>query len=240
MRHFIARYMVNSQATKDSIAFYESIDPSKIDIIYNGLDLSRFSAITNGLRDKTRSNLGIDDGQVLIGMVAHLRKEKNLDLFVEAARQLAPAYPQARYILLGDGRDRPALERQVKRLGLDKIMRLAGSQMDVVPYLAAMDIACLTSDGESFSNAIIEYLAAGLPVVATAVGGNIEAVPDAEFLFPRGDLDKFKALLARLIEDNSLRCGLGRRGKEAIKDKYSVAEMVSGHEAMYDKCLAEN
>ncbi len=129
VRRFVTRYMANSQATRESIAFYESIDPSKIDVIYNGLDLTRFSAINNGLRDKTRLNLGIDNGQVLIGMVAHLRKEKNLDLFIEAARQLAPQYPEARYILLGDGRDRPALERQVRKLGLDKILS-AGGQPD--------------------------------------------------------------------------------------------------------------
>ena len=237
LKGLVTRYMTNSQATKESIVEHEGIEPGKIDVIYNGLDLSRFSMINNGMRAEKRRELGLDDGQVLIGMVAHLRKEKNISLFAEAAHKLSSKYPQARFMVLGEGVHREEIEKDIDRLKLGKIFELPGSIRDIVPHLAAMDIACLTSQGESFSNSVIEYQAAGLPVVATAVGGNVEAVIDKDFLFPIDNLDALVSSLSRLIDDVELRHRIGTEGKLVSQQKYSIEKMVSEHEALYAKCL---
>jgi glycosyltransferase involved in cell wall biosynthesis len=100
-----------------------------------------------------------------------------------------------------------------------------------------MDIACLTSDGESFSNSIIEYQAAGLPVVATAVGGNLEAAASGDLLFPPGDLDRLVLLLRHLIENKERRRELGEAGRRMAHERYSVEKMVEGHVRLYEHCL---
>jgi glycosyltransferase involved in cell wall biosynthesis len=116
-------------------------------------------------------------------------------------------------------------------------MSLPGATQDVVPYLAAMDIAVLTSDGESFSNAIIEYLAAGLPVVATGIGGTVEALRESGFLCPPGDLDRLTEFLSKLIADPQARHDTGVKGKLEANRKYSIARMVSAHEEVYTEYL---
>jgi glycosyltransferase involved in cell wall biosynthesis len=237
LSRFVTMYMANSQATRESIGLFEGIDASRIDVIYNGLDLSRFAVINDSMRADMRRSLELDDSHVLIGMVAHLRKEKNISLFVEAAVMVGKKYPQARFIVLGEGGEREKIEKQVNMMGIKDIFRIGGNAMDIVPYLSAMDIACLTSDGESFSNSIIEYQAAGLPVVATRAGGNIEALTDGRCLFDPGDKEKFAQLLSSLIEDGSLRLQLGKAGRMEAEKRYSISNMVVGHEKMYAKCL---
>lgn len=237
LKPLTSRYMTNSQATRESIIAYEGINPDKIDVIYNGLDINRFCAIDGAVRQNTRARLGLKSEDLLIGMVAHLRKEKNFPLFLGAAAAIVKKYPTTKFIIIGEGGERAKIKSQIGNLRLDGAVTLTGSIMDIVPYLAAMDIACLTSDGESFSNSIIEYQAAGLPVVGTAVGGNIEALQSNGFLFPPGDLDSLTRILLRLIDEPELRRQTGERAKAEALEKYSVARMVSEHEAMYHRCL---
>ncbi len=238
LKYFATRYLANSHATKDSISRYEDIDPDKISVIYNGLDMKRFDIINDDDRREARKNLGIGESQILVGMVSHMRKDKNFELFLDAAAIVRKSYPETRFIILGEGPYRPNIERRIEELELQNTVSLIGAVEDVVPYLASMDIACLTTDGESFSNSILEYLAAGLPVVATEVGGNIEALKENGFLFPPGDLEKFVELLTDLIEDKELRQRAGAAGKAEVAFKYGIASMVAVYEKVFLKCVA--
>jgi len=228
------KYLANSAATKESIRQYEGIDPAKIAVIYNGLDLSRFETVDEKYRWDTRKHLNIGESDILIIMVSHLRKEKNIPLFINAAERINRAFPRTRFLLLGAGPIEAEIRDAVRKQGLQKLFSLPGSVPDVVPYLAASDIACLTSDGESYSNAIIEYLAAGLPVAATAVGGNIEALRENGFLFPSGDLEKLVEILGLLIENKELRIQQGIKGRHEAFEKYSISRMVGEHEKIYE------
>jgi L-malate glycosyltransferase len=232
------KYIANSAATKESIQQYEGIDPAKITVIYNGLDLSRFETVREKYRRDMRKQLNVGESDILIIMVSHLRKEKNIFLFINAAGRINRAFPQIRFLLLGAGPIEAEIREAVGKQGLQELFSLPGSVPDVVPYLAASDIACLTSDGESYSNAIIEYQAAGLPVTATAVGGNIEALRENGFLFPSGDLEKLAEILGRLIENKELRVQQGLKGRQEAFEKYSVSRMVREHEIIYED--AEN
>lgn len=237
---FTGGYIANSEATKESIVSTENIRPEKVRVIYNGLDLSRFDRITPLVRCTERKKLGLADEDILIGMVSHLRPEKNLKLFVDAAAEIYAQYPQTRYVILGDGWYRPHLEEYLKSRNLQVVMQLPGSIQDVVPYLAAMDIAVLTSDGESFSNAIIEYLAAGLPAVATGVGGTVEALRENGFLFPPGNLNELVRVLTYLIGAKQARLAAGTNGRIEATRKYSIHRMVAAHEEFYRTYLPGN
>jgi glycosyltransferase involved in cell wall biosynthesis len=237
LRRFATKFLANSRATRESIIEHEGIEPADVEVVYNGLESSRFERSDGVARSRTRRELGLDDSNVMIGMVSHLRKGKNFELFLDAALELRRKYPHLRFLILGEGIYRPNIENYIKKLGLDDIVCLKGAVEDVAPYLAAMDIACLTSDGESFSNAIIEYMAAGLPVVATAVGGNIEALEDVGFLFPPGDPEALVESLSNLVEDGELRRKTGMQSKEVVSERYGVDRMVSEYEAIYEEIM---
>ena len=233
LRRITKLYIANSQATKESIVFHEKIDPRKVIVIYNGLDLARFKPISEETRSSARDLLKISRDEVLVGMVAHLRPEKNIPFFIEAAASLAKKYSKLHFVVIGEGPLESSLRRQIEGRKLEPIFNLTGSVPDVTPYLPAFDIACLTSAGESFSNAIIEYQALGLPVVATKVGGNIEAVEDTGRLYTPGDMKTFIEAVSELIENESLRKSLGEKGRKQAVDKYSIEKMVRQHEAIY-------
>lgn len=233
-------YIANSEATKEAIVSSEGVPPGKVHVVYNGLDLGRFDKITPQMKCNERAKLGLSDEAVLIGMVSHLRPEKNLELFVDAASEVHANFPQAHFIILGDGWYRPRLEAYIREHNLSSVLGLPGATQDVVPYLAAMDIAVLTSDGESFSNAIIEYLAAGLPVVATGIGGTVEALQENGFLFPPGDLKKLVQLLTYLIGEKQARLAAGTNGRIEATRKYNISRMVTAHEELYQTYLPGN
>ncbi|MEP0828060.1 MAG: glycosyltransferase [bacterium] len=237
LRYITKLYIANSEATKDSIVKYEKIEPEKVQVIYNGLDLSRFPPVTAFSRKAARNLLKIGESDLLVGMVAHLRPEKNIEFFIEAAAVIAAQYPVARFVVIGEGPLEGSLKERIREKNLSEVFRLTGSVPDIAPYLPAFDIACLTSGGESFSNAIIEYQALGLPVIATAVGGNIEAVGDSGRLFPAGDIKAFVQSLAELLESETLRKDLGNKGRALATERYSVEKMVRQHEELYSRII---
>jgi glycosyltransferase involved in cell wall biosynthesis len=179
--------------------------------------------------------LKVGDSDLLVGMVAHLRPEKNIEFFIDAAAVIAAKYPAARFVVIGEGPLEDSLRERIRVKNISEVFRLTGSVPDIAPYLPAFDIACLTSGGESFSNAIIEYQALGLPVIATAVGGNIEAVGDSGKLFPAGDIKAFVKSLAELLESEPLRKELGNKGRALATERYGVEKMVRQHEELYSR-----
>lgn len=237
LRHITRLYIANSEATKDSIVNYEQIEPDKVEVIYNGLDLSRFPPVTDFSRKAARKLLKVGDSDLLVGMVAHLRPEKNIEFFIDAAAVIAAKYPAARFVVIGEGPLEDSLRERIRVKNISEVFRLTGSVPDIAPYLPAFDIACLTSGGESFSNAIIEYQALGLPVIATAVGGNIEAVGDSGKLFPAGDIKAFVKSLAELLESEPLRKELGNKGRALATERYGVEKMVRQHEELYSRII---
>jgi len=194
----------NSQAVAAHIARRERIPRKKISVIYNGIDTDRMR-VTRAMGAGVRRQLGLDDEHLLVGNVSGLRAVKRLDLFLEAAQIAIRQHPNLRFIVVGEGDQRPRLEALIRALGLDKIVTLVGAQEDVRPWLAAMDIAVLCSDAEGFSNSVLEYMAAGLPVVATDVGGNREALTEAGILIPPGDAQRLAEATVRLTVEQERR-----------------------------------
>lgn len=234
-------YLANSKAVIAKTIDKEAARPDQMHLIYNGLDLARFSRITPELRAQKRAEWGIGQHELLVGSVANLRDVKNLDLLVMAASAMKSEIPHLKWVIVGDGPDRERLTGLLTQHGLTDRFLLPGRAVDVIPSLAAMDIAVLCSASESFSNSLIEYMAAGLPVIASDVGGNREAITHGEsgMLFPSGDQPRFNELVRQLVNDRALSDRFASTAKAAAYQKYSIQKYVAEHEAFYRRVYQE-
>ena len=226
-------FLANSVATRDRFAKQEGFDPARSVVIYNGLEPQRF-ALSESARARLRAELSVGSEQPLVGIVANLRPVKGVDDFVRAAALVHASVPQARFAVVGQGVELAALRALADSLGLGASIAFLGARADVPELLAAFDIGVLASHFESFSNAILEYLAAGLPVVATDVGGASEVVgPEHGFLVPA----KAPGALAERIVDLLRHPGGARafRSSDGLPRGFSLADMVAAHEALYSR-----
>lgn len=197
---FITRLVANCEAVKTAVAKTEGFDPGRIDVIYNGLDVARFHP-DEDMRRRKRRELGFTEEHFVIGNVSVLRPIKGCETFIEMAKLVSQDHPAARFVLVGDGPLRCALENQIELLGMGPVFFFAGSQEDVRPFLNAFDAAVLCSESEGFSNSILEYMAAGLPTVVTDVGGNAEAVGNAGKAVPVGDVSALAREMGLLMKN---------------------------------------
>jgi glycosyltransferase involved in cell wall biosynthesis len=234
-------YLANSQAVIAKTIDKESARPEQMHLVYNGLDIDRFSRITPELRAQQRASWKIADDETLVGSVANLRDVKNLDLLVMAAAEMKDQFPKLKFVIVGDGPDRERLTALLEQHGLTDRFLLPGRATDVIPSLAALDIAVLCSASESFSNSLIEYMAAGLPVIASDVGGNREAISHGEngLLFQSGDREQFKTELGQLLTNPETARKYAAAAREAARAKYSIQKYISEHEAFYQRVYKE-
>jgi glycosyltransferase involved in cell wall biosynthesis len=220
------RFLANSLAVANSIAKLEGIDRARLDVIYNGVEIPP----TDGLPRQ-------DSASVV--MVANLRPVKSVSTLIQAAGQVVKAVTEAKFILVGDGPERGALESMVAQSGLRETFHFVGRQPDVSPFIRSASVGVLTSVSEGFSNAILEYMCAGLPVVATRVGGNPEIVEDGEsgFLVPVCDPASLAEKLICLLQNHDLAARMGLRARERVEREFSLDAMICRHQDYYQKLL---
>lgn len=216
--------------------------PEKVHIIPNSIDLDGFRI--EPLGPHRRKLLGLPDDakqELWVGVLARLSPEKGHRTFLRAAARVAASCPQARFVLIGDGPDQLALETLGRQLGLGDHVRFAGNQRDVAQWLGALDVAVLPSDFESLPNALLEAMAAGLPVVATHVGGVPEVVEEnvTAFTVAPGDHEAMAQRILTLLSDEGLRRKMGAAGRARIERDFTPARMKASLEALYDKMLRE-
>ena len=197
------RVTVNSTAVRDDVISRDHIDPLKLDLIHNGIDTRPFEA-ASPMRGKIRKDMGVKPSEAVITVIANLIPYKGHFDFMKAASIVAEELPSVLFWLVGEDRGmQPDLEQLVFRLGIAARTNLMGRRYDVPELLAASDLSVLPSHEEGFSNVILESMAAGLPVVATRVGGNPEAVVDGVtgWLVPPRSPEKLAAKMIDLLRD---------------------------------------
>ncbi|MDD5255121.1 MAG: glycosyltransferase family 4 protein [Candidatus Omnitrophica bacterium] len=195
--------------------------------------------LQEGSREGARKALGIPADAVVIGTVSCLKPQKSPVGFVRLAQALHARFPQARFLLVGDGILRKKVERLAQKGHLEKALYLCGWQRDIPRILSAMDIFVLTSLWEGLPIAVLEAMAASLPVVATDTGGIKEVVSDGEsgFLVGPRRIDMMEARIAPLVEDAALRRRLGERARLRIGDGLSTGRMVSDTQNLYKELI---
>jgi L-malate glycosyltransferase len=234
-----AHTVANSEAAAQKAIEDEHLDPGRVSVIANGLEPGHYSPIDPARRQAIRDRWGVPAGGVIVGAVANLRPIKNNVFLVDAATRLAARFPHVFFVVVGEGIERPRLEARIRESGLIGRFLLPGFSNGVPTDVQAFDIAVLCSDSESSPNSVIEYLAAGKPTLASAVGGTPEILTSEEvgFLYSRGDPARFDTVLSTLIEDADLRARLSRSARTYALERFSMERMVHEHETLYTTLL---
>lgn len=212
--------------------------PEAYRLVRSGIDPEEFAA-RPGARERVRASLGIGPGELLAGTVACLKLQKApLDL-VEAAAVALRADPRLRFVVAGDGELRGAVEARARDLGLGERFRLLGWRRDVPDLLAALDLFVLTSLFEGLPRAVLQAMVAGVPVVATAVGGTPEVVRDGEtgLLVRPGDPVAAAAAIVRLAGEPETARRLAAAASKRIGEEFEIRGMVRTLDALYEDLL---
>jgi len=210
--------------------------PEKVRVIYNGVDTERFS---HGSRDRSWL-LPSGAKEKWIVLVGNMHSDvKGYPWLIEAAGTVTREFPETRFVLVGDGAFRKDFEQQVAALGLEGHFLFLGRRNDVPRIVGCCDIAVLPSKAEGLPNAILEYLAAGLPTVASRVGGNIEIVQDGTsgLLVPPEDSPALAEALLHLLRNPGFAATLGKKGREYVTQEFSFQRMIENTDQLYTELL---
>lgn len=170
LAHFCDKIVCISDAEKESALREKICKPSKLQVIYNGIDLEKIK----NTKSKTRKELGIPKDAFIVGQVGRLSKQKAPDTFVKAAKLIKEKIPNAYFILVGDGELRSQIEKMIHKEGLDNSFLITGWINNPAAYMKIMDVGTLLSRWEGFGLVLPEYMACGVPIVAT----NVDAIPN--------------------------------------------------------------
>jgi glycosyltransferase involved in cell wall biosynthesis len=225
---FATKVVANSPAAGRQLR-QEGLAPESIAVIPNGVDLEAFTARTPS--DRVRR----------IVTVANLRPEKEHETLIASAAALVHSYPELRFQIIGDGPRKRELQELVKARGLDRQIEFLGHRDDVPRLLASADAFVLPSRSEAFPNGAIEAMAAGLPVVASAVGGLLDLIDDGRtgLLVTPSQPEALTAALRSLIENPTQAAAIGRAARAAVQRRYSFDRMVGAFEDLYVSSLEQ-
>lgn len=230
--------IANAEAIKDQLVSRAGLPPAKVWVVHNGLDLDRF----DHQGSLSREELANRNHRVTIAVVANLRPEKGHLIFLEAAHCLAKVYSQASFVIVGDGPMRKTIETRVRELGLTGRVKVPGAVNDIPSFLRSVDIAVLPAlKNEGLPNAVMEAMAAGLPVVATDTGGTRELVVDGltGYLVQPRDWAALADCLGRLCDDSETRRKMGEAGRLRIVERFSADRMANGFAELYSNLVDE-
>jgi glycosyltransferase involved in cell wall biosynthesis len=229
-------FIMVAEGVRAAVMARDGLPPERVTTIYNGVDTARFCVPTAAQRAEARRKLGFAADDFVVGMVAGFRAEKNHDVFFAGLTQALPSIPSLKILAVGAGPLLGEVRERVSRSPLGARTVFSGDVTDVLPYLQAMDVGCLTpGSNEGFSNAIIEQMAMGLPMIVSDVGGNAEAVVDGTNgrVIPPSDPRSFCEALLELHAHPESTAAMGRASRSRAETKFSLANMCAQHAGLY-------
>src|SRR5262249_6205646 len=207
-------------------------------VIRNGVDLGPFNVTPEPAR--IREELGLRPSTPLVAVVSRLSRLKGLEHFLEAAAVVAPKFPDARFLVVGEAPPHDLgyldeLNAAAQRFGVEDPVIFPGLRSVLPALLRCVSVAVMPSPNEAPSNPLLESMAAGAPTVATRVGGTPEALVDGEtgLLVEPGDSRSLADAIGKLLTDRTLAAGLGHAARARIAECYSVRRMVRATEDVY-------
>jgi L-malate glycosyltransferase len=231
--------VVNSAVVRrDLIA--RGLIAKKIKLIYNGIDPGRYSSDCPD-PGAIKQRLGLpSEASRFVTLVANLRHSvKNVPMFLRTAKKVHEKFPEVEFVIAGEGELLEQLKTMAGDLGIASNVHFIGRCDDVAALLSISTLCVLTSLGEGFSNSILEYMAAGKPVVATRVGGAAEAVVDGEsgYLVESDDDGAMAERVIELLTDNERAAAFGNRGKKIVTEKFSSSAQLEQILTLYNSLL---
>jgi glycosyltransferase involved in cell wall biosynthesis len=239
-RELIARgsnaFIAVSREDRRRMIEIERIDPKTAVFVPNGIP-----PLPPASQRDVRAELGIGADDPVVVSVGFLRRPKTMDVLIEAVARIAPRFPGLKVLIVGEGADRPIYESLIERLGATETIKLLGLRSDVPDLLAASDVAVLSTDSEGSPLSVMEYMDAGLPVVATRVGGIPDLIDDGvEGLLVEGqDPEGLGNSIARLLSDPAEARRMGERARERRRREFDIDVMVANLEALYLRLYRE-
>jgi glycosyltransferase involved in cell wall biosynthesis len=227
------RIVVNAEAVKQHLIRDYSIPAERIYVSYNGVETGVFFP-----RSETRPEF-LTDASLVFGSICVMREEKRLDTLLTAFARVLPRDPRLRLLLVGDGPMREPWIKLRDKLGLTSACHFEQTTTNIPYWMNAMDVFVLASRSEGFPNALLEAMACGCCVVASAVGGVPELVEDSRsgFLFPSGDADALAARLLAIVEDPALRLRVGAEAALRARERFSMESAATSMEQLYGSLL---
>jgi glycosyltransferase involved in cell wall biosynthesis len=224
-------FLAVSRLDRERMIEIERIDPGKLSIVPNGIP----EAPARGSLD-IRSELGITADVPVIGTVCVLRKQKALTMLIEAAAELVRRFGDVKVLIVGEGPERPTLERRIADLDLTGVVRLLGHRDDVPDVIRGFDVAVCSSDFEGTPLSILEYMQAELPIVATRVGGIPDVIDDGVhgLLVEPGDPGGFADAVGRVLTDSGLATKLAAAGRARQQAEFDIDVTVDAIERLYE------
>lgn len=229
-----------SKQVSDYQVRYGGINPTKIRVISNPIAVDRYQR-NEVDRVAIRSVLGVEAHHTVITNVASLKPIKGQKYLLEALRGIVDHYRDVRVLLVGDGEDRGGLEELASALGVTEHVHFLGNRLDIPAILSASDIFAMPSLSEGISMSILEAMAAELPVIATAVGGNPDIILDkvTGLLVAPADNSAMATALGRVISDREFARSLGLRAKQFVNDHHDAGKIAGQLEHVYRSIYRE-
>jgi len=229
--------VIISQST-ESTKFLIDLGISKVRIVQipNGVDIHHFSPLPISVRQSLRENLGIRTDDKVACCVNRLHQIKRVDMLISSFAQIVAKFPSAKLLIIGDGKLRQKLHELASTLEVQKHVFFIGAVEDPSKYLQASDLFLLGSDEENQSNALIEAMSCGIPVVATKVGGNKEIVQPGVngLLVARSSINELSQAISQILQDKELGARLGISARQSVVEKYSFDDVVERYLSLYD------
>ncbi len=227
------RVAVNAEAVGRFVREEERCPAGKMVLIPNGVGEDVLGS--RGDRESARQLIGIPPSDVVVGAVSRLAWKKGIEHLLEAVPQVRDTVAAVHFVIVGEGPLRSRLEARANELGVSGQVRFLGARRDVLDLLPAFDVFVLPSVVEGMSNALLEAMGVGLPVVATDVGGNSEVVVNGEsgFLVPPADASALAAAITKLLQAPELAGGMGRAGRQRVAEQYGESAMLRQLEDLY-------
>ena len=216
------------------------LKPAQTVTLFNGIDLDRFGTVHPDAGSSVRRELGLDNDSAVITTVAVLREPKGIQHMIDALASVIEAVPNVRYLVVGEGSHRSALEAHIEGAGLRDRVIIAGARNDVPEVLAASDLFVLPSLTEALPTVVVEAMAAGVPIVATRVGGIPKMVDhsDAALLVPPANPAALGAAAIRILTNPWQAAAMGGAARRLADERFDIVVQATRLVSRYRECAA--
>ena len=223
-----------SEELTEYLASEVKIKSEKLLTIINGVETHKFVPLNKDRRKEIRYAIGLGEENKILGTVCRIDPVKNLEFLIGCMPSICKKVPECKLLIVGDGPSKGHLVKYSESLGMDSKINFLGERSNVEDILPVFDIYINTSLSEGTSMTILEAMSCGLPIVASAVGGNSKLVDDSNGrLFPLNDADTFKRNIIELLEDYRHLEKAGQNSRKKVEDNFNFDQVVMQHEELY-------
>ena len=226
-KNFVKNYLANSESVKNFYVKNIGVSPEKITVIPNGIDISFYDKIERN--ENLRLSLGIKPEEIIIICIANLHENKGHKYLLEAFENIYKENNKIKLLLVGDGNEKENLLNQIKNYVSKNNILFLGKRTDVPQLLRISDIFALPTLFEGMSNAIMEAMACGLPIITTDIAENKELIENKKIgiLIPTKKTSEIERNISLLLGNNDMRKDLGKNAKKIISENFSIEKIIS-------------